>query len=64
MVILEKTYDGESIVDIQRDIHEMFDEEFDPRIETIPKDQHGFMKGSFAVTVVWIREMEAREKKE
>ena len=56
MFILEKTYDGESIVDINRDVSEMFDEEFDPRIETIPKDKHGFMKGTFVVTVEWIPE--------
>lgn len=56
MIILDKTYDGESIVDIQRDVHEMFNEEFDPRIETIPRDQYGFMKGSFKVTVEWIPE--------
>jgi hypothetical protein len=56
MIILDKKYDGESIVDLDRDISEMFDEEFDPRIETIPKDKHGFMKGTFKVTVEWIPE--------
>jgi hypothetical protein len=56
MFILNKTYSGESIVDLDRDISEMFDEEFDPRIETIPRDEHGFMKGSFKVTVEWVPE--------
>ncbi len=56
MIILDKKYDGESIVDLDRDISEMFNEEFDPRIETIPKDVHGFMKGTFKVTVEWISE--------
>ena len=56
MMILEKTYDGESIVDVQRDVLEMFDEEFDPRIETIPRDEYNFMKGTFKVTVEWIPE--------
>jgi hypothetical protein len=56
MMILEKTYDGESIVDLDRDVSEMFDEEFDPRIETIPRDEYNFMKGTFKVTVEWIPE--------
>lgn len=56
MVILDKTYDGESIVDLDRDVSEMFNEEFDPRIATIPKDQYNIMKGSFKVTVEWIPE--------
>lgn len=53
MFILDKVYDGESIVDLSRDISEMFNEEFDPRIETIPRDHYGFMKGTFTVTVEW-----------
>ena len=56
MIILDKKYDGESIVDIHRDVSEMFDEEFDPRIETIPRDEHNFMKGTFKVTVEWLPE--------
>lgn len=52
--ILKKTYDGESIVDLGRDIHEMLNEEFDPRVALIPKDEYGFHKGSFQVTVRWM----------
>ena len=54
MMILDKTYDGESIVDLGRDVHEMFDQEFDPRIATIPTDEYNIMQGSFKVTVEWI----------
>lgn len=56
MIILNKVYYGEDIVDLDRDISEMFNEEFDPTIATIPRDEHGFMKGSFKVTVEWIEE--------
>jgi hypothetical protein len=56
MIILNKTYDGESIVDLDRDISEMFNEEFDPRIATIPKDEYNLMRGSFKVIVEWIPE--------
>lgn len=59
MIILEKTYDGESIVDLQRDVLEMFNEEFDPTIATIPKDEYGFHKGSFKVKVEWVSEDES-----
>ena len=52
--ILKKTYYGEDIVDLDRDISEMLNEEFDPLVALIPKDEHGFHKGSFQVTVRWI----------
>lgn len=58
MIILEKTYYGESIVDLERDVSEMFNEEFDPTVATIPKDEHGFHKGEFKVTVEWIPDAE------
>lgn len=54
MIILDKTYDGESIADIERDVSEMFNEEFDPTIATIPRDANGFMKGTFGVIVTWM----------
>lgn len=54
MIILNKVYHGEDLCDLDRDISEMFNEEFDPTIATIPKDEHGFMKGAFKVQVEWI----------
>jgi hypothetical protein len=58
MKLFEKTYDGESIVDIGRDIDEVFD---DSNLEsTIPVNKHGFMSGTFVVTVHW-KKMQLQE---
>jgi hypothetical protein len=56
VIILDKQYDGESIVDLNRDVSEMLDEKFDPRIKTIPRDKYGFMQGTFKLTVEWVPE--------
>ncbi len=53
MIILEKQYDGESIVDMSRDIYEAFDDRFNPVITEIPIDKHGFQTGTFTVTITW-----------
>lgn len=53
MIIFNKEYDGESIVDLDRDISEVLDSRFNPVVDIIPKDEHGFHKGSFVVTVQW-----------
>lgn len=56
MIIFENIYDGESIVDVPRDIFESFDPRFNSRVESIPTDEFGFQKGSFVVTVKWVQE--------
>jgi len=53
MNIFEKNYDGESLYDLGRDIHEAFEGDFNEVINQVPKDEHGFMQGTFKVTVVW-----------
>lgn len=40
--IFNKNYDGENIYDVTRDIS-----------EALPKDEYGFIKGEFKVTVEW-----------
>lgn len=51
-----KEYDGESLHDISRDIHEAFDERFNPVIAEIPVDKYGIPKGVFKVTIDWYSE--------
>ena len=53
IVFFEKTYDGESIVDLDRDVSEAIMEDYNPMVELIPKDGHGFQQGSFKVTIAW-----------
>ncbi len=51
MVIFEKEYCGESIVDLDRDISEMWDS-----APIIPVDEHNIPTGSFKVLIVWSEE--------
>ena len=53
--IFSKKYDGESIVDLARDINECFDERFNPIVGTLPEmeDSPGFTGGTFTVSVTW-----------
>lgn len=52
-VIFEKVYDGESIVDVDRDVSEAFSPDFNDLAKQIPQDEHGFQQGSFKVTIEW-----------
>jgi hypothetical protein len=56
--VFEKDYDGESIVDLGRDISEAFDERFNPGIAWIPEmeDSPGFWAGNFKVTITWTKD--------
>ena len=51
--IFKKEYDGESLYDLSRDIAEAIDETYNPAAAEIPKDEHGFQKGTFVVTIEW-----------
>lgn len=54
--VFKKEYDGESIVDLDRDISEASLAEYNPVIDLIPVDAYGFQKGTFTVTIVWSEE--------
>lgn len=56
MILFEKEYDGESIVDLDRDISEFLDPNFNPIVDDVPKDEYGFHKGSFQVTIEYTEE--------
>ena len=53
MVLFEKNYDGESIVDLERDVSEALQEDFNEKLVNIPKDEYGFQQGNFKVTIEW-----------
>jgi hypothetical protein len=53
ITLLEKTYDGESMIDVSRDVREAFMADFTPEAGSIPSDTFGFYKGTFKVTVTW-----------
>lgn len=54
--ILEKKYDGESLYDLVRDVHEAFVSDYNPNIIEVPKDEYGLHKGTFKVTIEWSEE--------
>ena len=51
--IFEKEYDGESICDVERDMLEVFNPEYNDEINDIPTDEHGFTLGTFKITITW-----------
>jgi len=56
MIIFEKSYDGESLYDVSRDIAEAWDELYNPIIAGIPQDEYGFHAGKFTITIKWSEE--------
>lgn len=53
MIVFNKVYYAESLIDISEDIDYMFDNK---QFEEIPVDENGFHKGKFTVTVKWEKE--------
>lgn len=53
LTVFEKTYDGESIVDLYRDVAESIDGSYNDIVNEIPQDKHGFQLGEFKVTITW-----------
>jgi hypothetical protein len=53
MKLFEKIYDGSSIADVDRDLIEAFDTDFNPAAKDITLDEYNIMRGSFRVTVLW-----------
>lgn len=51
--LFEKDYDYESLYDLNRDLAEANDEEFNPVMADLPKDEFGFIKGTFTVKIEW-----------
>ena len=54
--IFEKEYIAEQLSDVERDISECFNEDYNPEVKYIPIGEYGFTKGTFKVTVTWIPE--------
>lgn len=54
MNTFEKDYDGESLYDLSRDIHEAFQDDFNPIMKQVPRDEYGFHQGTFRITIEWI----------
>ena len=55
ITIFTKEYNGEELADVDRDVSEAFDPEFNHRVIDIPKDSGEMLKGHFTVTITWER---------
>lgn len=51
-----KSYDGESLYDLQRDVAEAIDSTFNEEVKQIPVDKHGFQQGKFVVSITWFED--------
>lgn len=47
MILFDKIYDAESIVDVEQDVYDAI------FYSGIPIDEHGFHLGEFKVTIEW-----------
>lgn len=57
MIIFKKEYDDESLYDLDRDISEAVDEDFNPKLKSLGlTDEHGFRLGKFTITIEWSEE--------
>lgn len=52
-IIFTQTYDGESLYDLERDMAEAIDANYNPLAKAIPVDEHGIQQGVFKVTIEW-----------
>lgn len=52
-IILNKTYDYESLYDLSSDIGESLDEDYNSSLKDLPKDEYNYIKGKFIVTIIW-----------
>lgn len=55
-IVFQKTYDGESIIDVSEDIA------YAIQVSTVPQDEYGFQLGEFKVTVEWVSPTEVEVK--
>ena len=52
--IFTKEYSDEELYDVERDVMEALQEEYNPIVAGIPKDKDGFRTGTFVVNIEWV----------
>jgi len=56
IVVFQKEYDGESLYDLDQDIADAFEPDYNPVVDDIPQDEYGLQKGKFIVSIIWMPE--------
>lgn len=54
LTLHDKKYSSEELSDLSRDVHEAFDERFQPLNSQIPQAEYGFTHGTYHVTITWV----------
>lgn len=58
VTVFSKRYGGEDINDLERDVSEAFDPDYNPTAAVVTKDKHGFVDGKVVVTMIWVPDNE------
>lgn len=53
MLIFEKQYYSDTLIDLEQDVYETLNSISNDNLETIPSDEYGFLEGVFTVTITW-----------
>ena len=56
MQIFKRSYDGESLYDLERDISESVMPDFNPKVKDIPLNEWDMLSGEFTVTIEWVKD--------
>lgn len=54
--IFTREYTDEELYDLERDVTEALQEEYNPIVSNLPKDKHGFRTGTFVVSIEWVND--------
>ena len=52
-LLFNKIYCSEELYDVERDVSEAFDENFNVLMKDIPTDEHGFHDGTFTINITY-----------
>ena len=53
MILFKKEYSAEELCDLERDVSESLDGDYNAIAHTIPTDEYGFQRGRFKVLIEW-----------
>ncbi len=53
MILFKKEYCDEELYDVERDVSECFDLDFNPKVKDIPVGEDGFTEGTYTITIEW-----------
>lgn len=55
-IIFTREYSDEELHDVERDVTEALQEDYNPILPVIPRDKNGFRRGTFVVSIEWVND--------